>query len=393
MSSSTLAAPKVLHILHALRFSGAEVMLRLAAPTVHAQGYAQHIIADGSTVGDYASTLQDAGFIVYHRPFSKWSISHWWNLYLFLKGKNFSVIHNHTEQNFFWYLLVARLAGIPRLVSTVHSAFNFKGEVRLRRGTYRWIARRLLGTTFTAIGPSVAQVEAETYNNPTVLVPNWLDEQRFIPAQNATERTEARQHFAIPDNTVVLISVGACTENKNHGAILESLAALRSKTSQSILYLHVGEGSTHLAEQNHAKQLGVDDITRFVGQLHNVRQALLAADIFVMTSFLEGLGNSLLEALSCGVPAVVYDVYGLRDLVIEGKTGRCVPPSVPSLTQGLLEMINSPDLRHLYGMAGRNFVQEHYSMHDSLSRLLPLYGTETVSEPAASKSLNFSVVS
>ncbi|WP_133273522.1 glycosyltransferase [Hymenobacter radiodurans] len=392
MASSTLPAPKVLHILHSLRFSGAEVMLRLAAPTVHAQGYNQHIIADGATVGDYASTLEDAGFTVYHRPFSKWSISHWWNLYLFLKEKEFTVIHNHTEQNFFWYLLVARLAGIPRLVSTVHSAFNFKGEVRLRRGTYRWIARRLLGTTFTAIGPSVALVEAETYNNPTVLVPNWLDEERFIPARSAAERAEARQHFAISDDTVVLISVGSCTENKNHGAVLEALAALRSKTPYPILYLHVGEGITHLAEQNHAKQLGVDDITRFVGQLHNVRQALLAADVFVMTSFLEGLGNSLLEALSCAVPAVVYDVYGLRDLVIEGKTGRCVPPNVPSLTQALLEMINRPDLRQQYGMAGRNFVQEHYSMQDSLSQLLPLYGTEKVGVPSASKSLDYSVV-
>ncbi|MBC6607470.1 glycosyltransferase [Hymenobacter sp. BT188] len=366
--------PKILHILHSLRFSGAEVMLRLAAPTVNSHGFDQHILADGPTVGDYASTLVEAGFTVYHRPYVTWSIPHLWRLYRFMKQHQFNVVHNHTEQNFFWYLLVARLAGITQLVSTVHNAFDFRGQVRWRRGAYRWIARRIFGTQFTAIGPSVAQVEARTYYNPTVLVPNWLDEQRFVPALNPEERVEARRHFAIPDNAIVLISVGGCSDIKNHGVILESLVTLRTRLSQPLIYLHVGEGDTHEAEQQQAKKLGVADVVKFVGQLHDVRQALLASDIFVMPSLFEGLGNSLLEALSCGVPAVVYDVYGLRDLVVERQTGRCVPPKKAALIDALQELIERPDLRHHYGKASREFVQQHYSMHDSLSRLLPLYG-------------------
>lgn len=393
MLSPTPPAPKVLHILHALRFSGAEVMLRLAAPIVHAQGLEQHILADGITVGDYAPTLQEAGFTIHHRPCSTWSIAHWWRLYYFLKQHQFTIIHNHTEQNFFWYLLTARLAGISQLVSTVHSAFNFRGQVRWRRGAYRWLARNILGAQFTAIGPSVAQVEIDTYGNPTTLIPNWLDEQLFVPARNLIERTEARQHFSIPDAAVALISVGSCTENKNHGAILEALATLRAKVSQPLIYLHVGEGHTHVAEQHQAHRLGVSEMTHFVGQLHDVRQALLAADIFVMSSFLEGLGNSLLEALSCGVPSVVYDVYGLRDLVIDGKTGRCVTPNPAALADALSELIERPDLRHHYGSAGRDFVRQNYSMHDSLARLLPLYGLSNAEVSMVSQTDNFSAVS
>lgn len=374
MPPSISPAPKVLHILNTLRFSGAEVMLRLAAPTIHAHGFEQHILADGATLGEYASALQEAGFIIHHRPYITWSLPHLWRLYSFFKKEKFSTIHNHTEQSFFWYLLVAYLAGVFHLVSTVHSAFNFRGQVRLRRGLYRWIARRFLGTQFTAIGPSVAQVEAQTYGNPTILVPNWLDEKRFIPAQNEQERAEARQHFALSNDAVVLISVGSCTENKNHTAIIEALKTLKSRTSQPIIYLHVGEGATHIAEQKYAQELGLTDVVDFVGQLYDVRQALLAADIFVMPSFLEGLGNSLLEALSCGVPAVVYDVYGLRDLVIEGKTGRCVPPNTAALTDALQEMVERSDLRIKYGKAGREFILQHYSMSESLARLLPLYG-------------------
>ncbi|MBC6988803.1 glycosyltransferase [Hymenobacter sp. BT491] len=363
-----------MHVLHALRFSGAEVMLRLAAPTVNAQGYEQHMLADGSEVGDYADTLAAAGFRVHHRPFKNYSIGHLWQLYRFLRQQKFTVVHNHTEQNFFWYLLVARLAGVPHLVSTVHNAFAFKGQVRMRRGLYRWIARQL-GARFTAIGPSVAQVEEITYHNPTTLVPNWLDESYFVPARNAEERTAARRHYQVPDGTVVLISVGGCSAIKNHGAILEALAALRPKVSSPLLYLHVGEGQTHLAEQKQAQELGLSDIVRFVGQLHDVRTALLASDIYVMPSMFEGLSISLLEALSCGMAAAVYDNYGLRDLVQDGQTGRCVPPNPQALTEALYELIESPELRIKYGAAARQFIQKHYSMRDSLSKLLRLYGT------------------
>ncbi|MGY2133075.1 glycosyltransferase [Hymenobacter sp. HD11105] len=366
--------PKILHILHSLRFSGAEVMLRLAMPTIQANGFEQHMLADGNTVGDYASALQQAGFTIHHRPYTTWSIVHLWRLYHFLRQNQFTVVHNHTEQNFFWYLLVARLAGVPRLVSTVHNNFVFYGQVRWRRSIYRWLARRLFGTTFTAIGPSVAQVEARTYYNPTILVPNWLDEQHFVPARNIEERIAARRHFAIPDDAIVIISVGGCSTIKNHKVILESLPILQLRGIHNLVYLHVGEGVTHAQEQQQAQQLGLNTVVKFVGQMHNVRQALLAADIYAMPSLFEGLSISLLEALSCGLPAVVFDVYGQRDLVIDGQTGRCVPPNTAAFTDALQEMIEQPSLRQRYGEAGREFVRQHYSMNSSLSKLLRLYG-------------------
>jgi glycosyltransferase involved in cell wall biosynthesis len=383
MLPPTPPSPKILHILHSLCFSGAEVMLRLAAPTIQAQGFEQHMMADGAVVGDYAPTLQEAGFIVHHRPYKNWSILYLWRLYCFLRQHQFTVVHNHTEQNFFWYLLVARLARVPHLVSTVHSNFAFRGQVRWRRGTYRWIARRLFGATFTAIGPSVAQVEAQTFYNPTVLVPNWLDEQHFIPARNSTERADARQHFAIPDDAVVVISIGGCTVNKNHKVILEAVKALQSRVAHQLIYLHVGEGPTYASEQQQAHRLGISCAVKFVGQTHNVRQALLAADIYAMPSSYEGLSIALLEALSCGVPAVVFDVYGQRDLVIEGQTGRCVPTTTEAFTDALQELIEQPILRQRYGKAGRAFVQQHYSMHASLSQLLRLYGASAKKDVSA----------
>lgn len=369
--------PKLLHVLHSLNFSGAEVMLRVAAPTIHAQGIDQYLLSDGPVIGNYASTLQMSGFEIFHRPYSSWSILHLWRLYRFFKQHQFEIVHNHTEQNFFWYLLTARLAGVSCLLYTVHNAYQFRGQVRWRRGAYRLIARCLLGAKFIAIGPSVARVEASTYFNPTILVPNWLDEQHFVPARDVEEKLNARKHFGISKDATVIISVGGCSIIKNHGVILESLKVLQQRVSQPLVYLHVGDGSTHVAEQQQAHQLGIDSIVKFLGQLQDVRQALIAADIYVMPSLFEGLSISLLEALSCEIPSVVYDMHGLRDLVTDKQNGRCIPPNKEVFINALQDLINYPDQRQHYGKAGREFVRQHYSMHDSLTKLTRLYRGST----------------
>ncbi len=107
----------------------------------------------------------------------------------------------------------------------------------------------------------------------------------------------------------------------------------------------------------------------------------LAADILVMPSYCEGLSISSLEALSCSIPAVVYNIYGLRGLITEGQNGRCIPPNTAALTDALQELIEQPDLRQRYGKAGRDFVCQHYSVRNSLARLLALYGASVSTSP------------
>ncbi len=381
---SSLAAPvpaappaprKVLHVLHALRFSGAEIMLKIAAPEFRRQGLELHILSDCPPASsDYAATLAAAGYTVHYLPWGASQLKNLGAVRRFLQQQRFDVVHNHTEQNFLWYSLAAWQAGVPRFVHTVHNNFNFKGLARVKRVAYRLVARRLLGVRFIAIGTSVQATERRVSFNPTALVFNWTDPARFYPARSATERQQARQALGLPAGSLVLVSVGGCFESKNHHAIFTALSLLAPELAARIVYLHLGDGHLHAAEQAYAASLHLAADVRFLGQLQQVRDVLIASDIYVMSSHYEGLSISLLEAQSCAVPAVVYDSPGLRDLVRDHRTGRLVPPTPAHLAAALTELAASPGERARLGQAGYQQAQQQFSLAESLKQLLALYG-------------------
>jgi glycosyltransferase involved in cell wall biosynthesis len=374
---------KVLHILHELKFSGAEVMLKLAAAELQARGLELHILSDTPTAGtgDYTAELVRAGYSVHHLPCPVGRPPRLAAVVRFLRAQHFDVVHNHTEQNFFWYGLATRLAGVPRLVYTVHNCFAFTGAVRYKRLLYRLVARRVFGMRFTAIGPSVQQVEQQTFFNPTTLIPNWMDEAHLLPAHNDAEQLDARRALGLRPDDVAIVSVGSCTAVKNHTDVFTALSLLSAAEATRFVYLHVGDGPMHAQEEACAHSLGLYPHVRFLGQLTDVRPVLIASDIFVMPSRFEGLSIALLEAQYCALPAVVYNVNGLRDLVVDGCTGRLVPSQPEALAQALAELAAAPALRRQLGQAARAYAQAHYNMKDSLTHLLRLYAVS----PKASK--------
>ncbi|WP_310392829.1 glycosyltransferase family 4 protein [Hymenobacter sp.] len=365
---------KVLHILHAIRYSGAEIMLRIAAPEFQRQGLDLHILTDSPPAeNDYAATLEAVGYTVHYLPWANDSRPDVGAVRRFMRRHRFDVVHNHTEQSFLWYGLAARQAGVPRCVHTVHNSFEYRGLLRVKRAAYRLLARRLLGGRFIAIGPSVQEIERRVNFNPTTLVPNWVDSEHFVPARSAAEREDCRRALGLRPEQLVLVSVGSCIESKNHHDIFMALGQLAAELAERVVYLHVGDGHLHHAEQEYAQSLNLRAEVRFLGQLLDVRPVLLASDLFVMTSRFEGLGMSLLEAQSCAIPAVVYDATGLRDLVQDHRTGRLLPPTPGHLAAAITELAANPAERVRLGQAGHRQAREQYSLAGSLQRLLALY--------------------
>jgi glycosyltransferase involved in cell wall biosynthesis len=234
------------------------------------------------------------------------------------------------------------------------------------------IARKGLGVIFTSIGPSVKVNEDYLFFNSTILIPNWIDPKRIFPAKDVGERAEAKSQMGVLKETMVIVSVGSCTSVKNHADIIIAFANL-SKDLENIYYIHVGTGPLEEREKELAKTLGVSGRINFVGNIENVREALIASDIFVMSSKYEGFGISALEALSCGLPAVVYDVDGLKDIVVNGKNGILVDPNPGALSKAIRELIVSEGSRKMMGDEARNLASKRYHIEDSLKKMTGLY--------------------
>jgi glycosyltransferase involved in cell wall biosynthesis len=310
---------KLLHILNEINFSGAEVMLNLAAPLFKQNGIELHALSTGNNRGNYAEVLVKAGYKIHHIPFSK-TPQYFYRLYKLLRKEKFDIVHIHPERAFIWHALLAKLAGAKLIVRTVHSIFNFKGILRIKKYIARWFARTILKVKFHSISDSVELFEKQNFSNPTKKIYNWTDESKFYPLTSTDEKKKIRQQIGIREGRFVIISVGSCSPVKRHDVIIKALKTLTEK-EQNIIYLHLGSGELLNEEIQLAERIGVKDYIIFAGQKENVRDYLVASDAFVMVSKYEGLTIAGMEAVFCGLPLLVYDTYGLRDVVIDGYNG------------------------------------------------------------------------
>jgi hypothetical protein len=149
---------RVLHVLAAAEYSGAEVMLRQAAPDMSAAGVRTEILTTTDVPGAYEHLFAAAGVPIRSLAFSRSPLFaiRFWKL---IRSDGYDVVHVHTERASFWLELAARLAGAPKVARTVHSSFQFGGLLRFRRLVQRQIAWRALGVRHVFVSSDVAQNE------------------------------------------------------------------------------------------------------------------------------------------------------------------------------------------------------------------------------------------
>lgn len=333
---------KVLHVLNELKPSGAESMLRAAYAEFIKQNVICEILSTGEQVGPYASQLREAGYVIHHIPYAR-SLFFFLNV-LRLMRNGYDAIHLHTQRGNFWFGLIARFVVSGNVIRTIHSSFTFDGLVKIRT---MWSRRTLqfLGVKHVAIGESVSRVEKERFGINTTVISNWYDSSHFIPP-TSEDRKLARAAIGIPDDVLVIVSVGNCAPVKNHSALIKALSIL-PKVKRP-LYLHVGHEDAACSERQIAAEQSLIENIIFMGSMSDVRNALYAADVFVMPSLLEGFGIAAIEALGCGLPAIFTDVHGLKDfkkhypnLIYCGTTSEELVKSL----QQIIEMSNEDLIR------------------------------------------------
>ena len=297
---------RVLHVLKELRASGAEVMLATAGGLWGRHDVTCDVLSTGPVPGSFRSVLREAGYRIHHVPFTG-DVAFLRAYVHLIRSEGYDVVHVHAEQASFYLCLAARLAGAG-VVRTTHNSFPYSGALQRRR-TWQRRVTRAVGTVYVAIGETVAENEWQRLRNPTTRVDNWVDIETFAPPTQ-DERRSAREALEVGDGDVVVVTVGHCSPVKNHTSLLESLARI---DDLPWVWLHVGEEQEGRPEHDLARERHVQQRCRFLGRTEPL-QALHAADVYAMPSLYEGLPISVLEALATGLPTVLTDVPGNRDL-------------------------------------------------------------------------------
>ncbi|MGL4593791.1 MAG: glycosyltransferase [Thermoguttaceae bacterium] len=120
----------------------------------------------------------------------------------------------------------------------------------------------------------------------------------------------------------------------------------------------------------------------FLGERKDVGRFMPRFDLLLNASGYEGQSNSILEAMSCGVPVIATDIHGNRDLVVDGKTGFLVPDSGNDFrarrrifVEKVLQLLENEELRRQMGQHAQKRISEHFGIEQMISGYVALYSS------------------
>jgi glycosyltransferase involved in cell wall biosynthesis len=197
-------------------------------------------------------------------------------------------------------------------------------------------------------------------------IPNGIDTTQYRPLA-PTERQALRSRLGV-EGRVVALFVGRLSPQKNPLGLMDAWAA--TPRPEGSLLILLGEGPQRAAIEERARGLG--DSVRVVGRADPLPW-YQAADLFLLPSLYEGLSNSLLEALACGLPVIATPVSGTEDIFAAGNVGVLVEPTPSAIAAGLESLLADPALRALRGSAARTIAEREFSLTRVASEVEALY--------------------
>ena len=239
-------------------------------------------------------------------------------------------------------LVASRLASRVPLVAVRRVDFPLRGA--LSRAKYAACERvivvsRAIGAVMEAGGIARERLE---------LVYEGVPDR--APARGGREALAA---LGVPDDAPVIGNAAALTGHKDHATLVDAMAVLRIRHPSAWLVI-AGEGELRGALEAQSRALGVADRVVFAGFRRDLDRLLPAFAVFCLSSRTEGLGTSVLDAMALGVPVVATAAGGIPEAVLDGVTGRVVPPRDPrALADALCEALADEPRRRAWGTAGR----------------------------------------
>jgi glycosyltransferase involved in cell wall biosynthesis len=205
---------------------------------------------------------------------------------------------------------------------------------------------------------------------PIEVIPSSVDLARFHPG---VDGAPIRERLRLTGRRVIAFT-GRLVPHKGVDTLLRALPQL----PDDVVLLVVGRGPALGGLTEMARRMGIAERIRFCPTVSDAElpSYLRAADLFVFASQnrLEGFGLAVAEALACGLPVVVADIPGVREVIEPGREGLLAEPLLEtSLSDAVRELLDDPARRARMSVAARARAEERYGVGAVTDALLSLY--------------------
>jgi len=317
-----------------------------------------------------------SGRVRFHdvRKLSGKDIGHYFRLWRILRALRPDILHTR-NLSAIEAVLIGWFAGVPIRIHGEHGrdVFDLDGSNarynRLRRiarpfvHRYLTVSRDLRNWLVDAIGVDASRV-TQIYNG--------VDKQRFCPPLD-------HMRMLLPENfrkeCFVVGSVGRMVGVKDYPTLVAAFVdACGRPGGERLRLVIIGDGGARDACQRQIDDAGLSARAWFPGERSDIAELMQCFDLFVLPSLGEGISNTILEAMACGLPIVSTNVGGTPELVDDGVNGRLFPPGdVPALSGLVADYLANPALLAAHGSASRQKIEASFSIEAMVGAYRDIY--------------------
>lgn len=272
-------------------------------------------------------------------------------------------------------VLAARYVG---RCAVAHSEHGLEGSASRLESLPRRGFRRLvysLADAVVSVSYQLRDLHARATGFPTdriSVIHNGVDTSHFQPS--AKLRAAARDRFRVAPGVLCLGAVGRLEPVKDLGTLLRALTALPDDAPRwRLLVAGDGREAPQLREQVESRP-ELRGRVEFLGEVDDIPMLLNALDLYVLPSISEGISNSLIEAMSAGLPVIASAVGGNPEVVVDGESGVLFPAGdVSALAGAVAGLFRDSRRRDVLGGQARRRVIDQFSLDAMVGRYEQLY--------------------
>lgn len=310
-------------------------------------------------------------------PADKENIQAYKELKAIIKKGNYDIVHCHTPMGG----ILARLAAKDerkkgtKVIYTAHGFHFFKGAPLLNKVIFypiEWVMSTMTDCLITINSEDFSVAKKHLKAKKIVKVNGVGYNSDLFYKISEEEKIRLRKEKGYPEDAIILIYVAEMNANKNQGMLVRMMTRL-TKENKNIRLLIVGADNYEGKYIRLAEELGVSAYIDFLGHRNDACDLVHLSDIAVGSSLREGLPVNVMEAMACGLPVVLSDNRGHRELCRNGSNGYIVAPGDDeTMAKRVAELIND---KALYSKFSGNSLEliKPYSKEEVLQELEAVY--------------------
>ena len=365
---------KIVRIITRLNIGGPAIHTVLLSEALNKDGY-KDVLVCGSvseSEGDMAYFAKEKGIrplIVaeMQRDISPWNdLKAFFKIYSILKKEKPDIVHTHTAKAGTLGRLAAILAGVPVRIHTLHGHVLDGYFSPLKAKAFLLIERflalftdRIVTVSESVKDDVVKRLKVAGYSK-CVVIPLGFELDRFLECEK--RKGLFRKELALDEETILIGMVGRLVPIKNHRMFLNAARIVKDNAKgRKIKFLVIGDGELKDELKALTETLGLTEDVIFTGWVKELAIVYADLDIVALTSLNEGTPVSLIEALASAKAVIATDVGGVRDIVIDNKTGILTKSDEPSeFANRLSELLRDKFIMAELGAGGRKFVKDAF---------------------------------